>query len=75
MGIKAHTHSDTPTATRLHLIIVLLPGSSIYKPLQPAFSDQVAQFQCASVCVCVCVCVCVSVSPKYEPTFWLYNTD
>jgi hypothetical protein len=31
-GLKAHTHNDTPTPTRPHLLIVPLPGSSIYKP-------------------------------------------
>jgi len=29
---KAHDHSDTPTPTRPHLLIVPLPGSSIYRP-------------------------------------------
>ena len=33
-GLKAHTNSDTPTPTRLHLLIVPLPGPSIYKPSQ-----------------------------------------
>jgi hypothetical protein len=31
-GLKAHTHSDTPTPTGPHLLIVPLPGPSIYKP-------------------------------------------
>jgi len=32
-GIRAHSHSDTPTQTRLHPLIVPLPGPSIHKPL------------------------------------------
>ena len=31
-GSYAHTHSDTPTSTRPHLQMVLLPGPRIYKP-------------------------------------------
>jgi hypothetical protein len=31
-GPKAHTHSDTPTPTRPYLLIVPLPGPSIYTP-------------------------------------------
>ena len=30
--LKAHTHSDTPTPTMPHLLIVPLPRLSIYKP-------------------------------------------
>ena len=30
-GLIAHTHSDTPTLTGPHLLIVPLPGLSIYK--------------------------------------------
>jgi hypothetical protein len=30
-GIKAHAYIDTPTPTRPHHLVVLLPGSSIYK--------------------------------------------
>jgi hypothetical protein len=30
-----HTHRDTPTPTRPHLLIVPFPGQSIYKPSQP----------------------------------------
>jgi len=32
MCIKAYTHNDTPTPTRLHLLIESLPEPSIYKP-------------------------------------------
>jgi hypothetical protein len=31
-GLKAHPYNDTPTPTRPHLLIVLLPGPSISKP-------------------------------------------
>jgi hypothetical protein len=31
-GFKAHTHSDTPTPTGPYLLLVPLPGRSIYKP-------------------------------------------
>jgi len=31
-GLKAHTHSGTPTPTRPHLLIAPLPAPSIYKP-------------------------------------------
>jgi hypothetical protein len=30
--IEAHTHSNTPTSSRPHLLIVPLLGPSIYKP-------------------------------------------
>ena len=33
-GLITHTHSDTPTPTRPHLLIVPLPWLSIYKPSQ-----------------------------------------
>ena len=33
-GLKAHPYNDTPTPTRPHLLIVLLPGPSIFKPPQ-----------------------------------------
>ena len=33
-GLKADSHSDTPPATRPHLLIVPLPGPSILKPPQ-----------------------------------------
>jgi hypothetical protein len=36
-GLKAHTHSDTPTPTGPHLLKVPLPGKSIYKPSQVFF--------------------------------------
>jgi hypothetical protein len=32
--LKAHAHSNTPTPTRPHLLIVPLPGPSIFKPWQ-----------------------------------------
>jgi hypothetical protein len=32
LGSYAHTHSDTPTPKRPYLLIVPLPGPSIYKP-------------------------------------------
>ena len=35
MGLKAHAHRDTPTAT-VSLLIVPLPGGSLYKPSQPS---------------------------------------
>ena len=31
-GLKAHTHSDTPSPTRPHLPTVPPPGPSVYKP-------------------------------------------
>ena len=31
-GLKAHVHSDTPTPTGPHLLIVPLPWPSIFKP-------------------------------------------
>jgi hypothetical protein len=31
-GWEAHAHSDTPTPTGPHILIVPLPGPSIYKP-------------------------------------------
>jgi hypothetical protein len=33
-GLKAHPHSDTLPPTRPHLLIVPLPGPSIFKPQQ-----------------------------------------
>jgi hypothetical protein len=30
--LKAHTHSDTPTPTGPHLLIMPSPGPRIYKP-------------------------------------------
>jgi hypothetical protein len=32
LGLKAHVHGDTPTPARPHLLIVPLPGPSIYNP-------------------------------------------
>jgi hypothetical protein len=34
LDLKAPAHSDTPTPTRSHLLIVLLPEPSIFKLLQ-----------------------------------------
>jgi hypothetical protein len=33
-GLKTHPHSDTLSPTRPHLLIVPLPGPSIFKPPQ-----------------------------------------
>jgi hypothetical protein len=36
-GLKGHSHRDTLPPTQPHLLIVLLPGSSIFKPPQRLF--------------------------------------
>jgi hypothetical protein len=33
--LEVHTHSDKTPPTKPHLLIVLLPGPSIFKPPQP----------------------------------------
>jgi hypothetical protein len=38
-SLKAHGHSDTPTPTRPHLLIVPLTGPSIYKAPQVVICD------------------------------------
>jgi hypothetical protein len=54
----AHTHSDTIPPTRSHLLIVPLPGPSIFKVLF-IFTLCVCVCECVSVCVSLCVCVCM----------------
>jgi len=56
-GLKGHPHSDTPTPTRPHLLIVPLPGPSISKsPHVPSRKILSVNLRLCILTTCVHIC-------------------